>query len=108
MRVGKHPAQDNPFWSMAAYSLRNPMVCEAIARGAYDEITCPHCVKGRARDRWGNTYTCFICKGSGFRPSRELCAQDFGDEESLELAAQILPSLARERHTYRFNARHLR
>lgn len=89
MRIGEHPAQDNPMWHLQAYGLQNPMVAECIAKGVYDEVTCQHCRRGRTRDG----YTCFHCQGTGFRRSRPLCQQDFGDMESLELAMQVMPEL---------------
>lgn len=102
---------ENPLYYMTAYTLRNPMVAEALSSGLLMDW-CPQCngtgilvarpcscEESRFRGCEACSPSapcehcrrrCPRCKGARVREDREVCYQDFGDEASLEVA-QALP-----------------
>jgi hypothetical protein len=99
---------ENPMLHFVKFGLGNPVVAWCVERGLYDEW-CPGC-RGRGyvvaspcanREALGGfecdrergcdecRSTCRECRGTRLRPSRSLCAQDFGGDEDVGVALKL-------------------
>ncbi len=123
MNVGRGTVTENPLFHFTAYSLRNPVVVEALERGLYDAI-CTLCTRGRvfdrpcpnlepgASDHHGQfkgcrrcTRWCPECRGRYLRKDFAICRQDFLGEEDMAIAEQVMPGVT---ESWWFNERQLR